>query len=54
MKLKCGYPIKKWNDAKRQVREVLVERAKAGDVIPYIEVTRNSSTPFSLSRSLLL
>lgn len=41
MKLKCGYPIKKWNDAKRQVRAVLIDRAKAGDKIPYDELTRN-------------
>lgn len=41
MQRKCGYPIKKWNVAKRQVREVLIDRAKAGDVIPYIELTRN-------------
>ncbi|MDO9531608.1 MAG: hypothetical protein Q7O12_05690 [Deltaproteobacteria bacterium] len=41
MQRKCGYPIKKWNDAKRQVREVLIDRAKAGDIIPYVELTRN-------------
>ena len=41
MKLKCGYPVTKWNGAKRQVRAVLIERAKAGDIIPYIELTRN-------------
>ena len=39
MKLKCGYPVKKWNDAKRQVREVLINRAKAGDIISYAELT---------------
>jgi hypothetical protein len=41
MKLKCGYPIKKWNAAKREAKAVLIERAKAGDVIPYVELTRN-------------
>ena len=41
MQLKCGYPVKKWNDAKREVREVLIERAKAGDIIPDVELTRN-------------
>ena len=35
MQRKCGYPVKKWNDAKRQVREVLINRAKAGDIISY-------------------
>ena len=39
MKLKCGYPAKKWKDAKRQVREVLIERAKAGDIISSTELT---------------
>jgi hypothetical protein len=39
MQLKCGYPIKKWNVAKRQVREVLIDRAKARDVISYFELT---------------
>jgi hypothetical protein len=38
MKLKCGYPIKKWNDAKRQVKDTLVDRAKAEDVISYFEL----------------
>lgn len=41
MQLKCGYPVKKWNAAKRQVREVLIERAKAGDIVSYSELTRN-------------
>ena len=41
MQLKCGYPVKKWNDAERQIRAVLIERAKAGDIIPYVELTRN-------------
>ena len=41
MQRKCGYPTTKWNAAKRQVMEVLTDRAKAGDVIPYIELTRN-------------
>jgi hypothetical protein len=41
MQRKCGYPIKKWKDAKRQVREVLIDRAKAKDVIPYVDLTRN-------------
>ena len=39
MRLKCGYPIKKWNEAKRQVKAVLIDRAKAGDIIPYVELT---------------
>jgi hypothetical protein len=38
MKLKCGYPIRKWNEAKREVREVLINRAKAGDIISYLEL----------------
>jgi hypothetical protein len=41
MQRKCGYPVKKWNAAKRQVRAVLIDRAKAGDIIPYVELTRN-------------
>ena len=41
MQRKCGYPIKKWNAAKRQVKEVLIDRAKAKDIIPYVELTRN-------------
>jgi len=41
MKLKCGYPVRKWDAAKREVRAVLIERAKAGDIIPYVELTRN-------------
>jgi hypothetical protein len=41
MQRKCAHPIKKWNDAKRQVREVLIDRAKAGDVISYVDLTRN-------------
>jgi hypothetical protein len=39
MKLKCGYPIKKWNKAKREVRAVLIECAKTKDIISYIELT---------------
>ena len=39
--MKCGYPVKKWNDAKRQVREVLINRAKAGDIISYLELSCN-------------
>jgi hypothetical protein len=54
MKLKCGYPIEKWNDAKRQVRAVLIERAKAHDNIPYVELTRNSSTPQSFALTIML
>ena len=38
MKLKCGYRVKEWNDAKRQVREVLIDCAKARDVISYFEL----------------
>jgi hypothetical protein len=39
MKLKCGYPIQEWNDAKREVKAVLINRAKAGDIISYVELT---------------
>lgn len=38
MQLKCGYPVKKWNDAKREVRKVLIDRARAGDIISYLEL----------------
>ena len=41
MKMKCGYPVKKWNDDKREVKAVLIERAKDRDIIPYIELTHN-------------
>jgi hypothetical protein len=41
MKLKCGYPIKKWKDAKQEAKAVLIERAKARDVISYFELTAN-------------
>ena len=54
MQLTCGYPVKKWNAAKRQVRAVLIERAKAGDVISYVELTRNSSTPQSFALTTML
>jgi hypothetical protein len=54
MQRKCGYPVKKWNAAKRQVRAVLIERAKAHDIIPYVELTRNSSTPQSFTLTTML
>jgi len=41
MQRKCGYPVKKWNDAKRQVRKVLIECAKARDIISYVDLTRH-------------
>ena len=58
MKLKCGYPIKKWNDAKRQVRAVLIDRAKARDVISHFElavrVTAIKLDPDSLALRTML
>ena len=54
MKLKCAHPIKQWNAAKRHAKAVLIERAKAGDVISYFELTRNSSTPQSFALTTML
>jgi hypothetical protein len=54
MQRKCAHPIKKWNAAKRQVRAVLIDRAKAGDIIPYVELTRNSSTIQSFALTTML
>jgi hypothetical protein len=38
MKLKCGYRVKEWHQAKQEVKAVLVDRAKAKDVISYFEL----------------
>ena len=54
MQRKCAHPIKQWNDAKRHAKAVLIERAKAGDVISYVELTRNSSTPQSFALTTML
>jgi hypothetical protein len=40
MKLKCGIPIKDWKKAKREVRKVLIRRAKARGIISYPNLTR--------------
>jgi hypothetical protein len=39
MQLNCGYPIKNWNSAKWQIKAVLIDRAKARDIISYVELT---------------
>lgn len=39
MKLKCGYPVKDWRQAKQEVKVVLIERAKVRDVISHFELT---------------
>lgn len=38
MKLTWGYPVKEWRQAKREVRAVLIDRAKAIDIISYVEL----------------
>ena len=38
MRLKCGYPAEKWRQAKREVKAVLIARAKARDIISYMEL----------------
>jgi hypothetical protein len=58
MKLKCGDPVKAWRQAKREVRETLIERSKARDVISYFElavrVTAIKLDPDSLALRTML
>ena len=58
MKLKCGYPVKDWRQAKQEVKAVLIARAKARDVISYLElavkVTAVKLEPQSFALSTML
>lgn len=38
MRLRCGYPAAKWRQAKREIKAVLIARAKAREIITYIEL----------------
>jgi hypothetical protein len=38
MRTRCGYPVRKWRQAKREARAVLINRAKAKDVVTYGEL----------------
>jgi hypothetical protein len=38
METKYGYAIERWNEAKSEVRQNLVERARRGGTIPYSEL----------------
>jgi hypothetical protein len=35
-----GYPMKQWESAKREIRDVLIKRASRGSLISYGELTR--------------
>ena len=58
MRLKCGYPTKVWHQAKREIKTVLIARAKARDVISYKElvgqVTALQLEPHSFALSIML
>ena len=58
MRLRCGYPAEKWRQAKREVKAVLIKRAKARDIISYKElvgqVTAIQLEPQSLAFSTML
>lgn len=36
--LKYGYPISDWNKAKKEMKQILIERAKVRGMIPYGEL----------------
>jgi hypothetical protein len=38
VKLKCGYPVKAWYQAKQELKNVLIGRVKARDVISCFEL----------------
>lgn len=41
---KYGYPLSDWNDAKEEMRQILIEKAKAGKTIAYSELTARLHT----------
>jgi hypothetical protein len=58
VRLKCGYSAEKWRQAKREIKAVLIARAKARDIISYWElvgqVTAIQLEPDSSAMSTML
>ncbi len=58
MTTKYGYPLSAWNNAKEEMRQILIERAKVRGMIPYGELTEMVETitlePWSVSLASML
>lgn len=44
MDTKYGYLLSDWNKAKEEMRQILIERAKVREMIPYSELTKQITT----------
>lgn len=44
MTTKYGHPLDKWNNAKEEMRQLLIERAKVRGMIPYSELVAKMRT----------
>lgn len=44
MQMKYGYPLMDWNNAKKEMKQILVDRAKVRGMIPYSELVEQVKT----------